>query len=456
MNPESIPETGFKLFKEAKTETNELIAKAMVDCAVHLFKCYGESILPARTEVRMGDINIAKDSQVGAMGAGSKAENNTLIQSQAAGAESVDPTKLAEELAALLQAVKGKASTPEEFAAVGKIAEAQIAARKGETGKALEALSSAGVSALATAKEMEAPHAVKALSQSMPHIATELDRARVTPWTQLGMRAFLVEEERLGPDAFRRVWDNLERYGICLIRLHGYAPEQHVLERALTHIGFPAESQNDFTGAIKDITPEAQGRANSGDTTGELGFHVDGTQDPTQPAFLAFQYVEGAVLGAESRFADASGILAGFDDEVRNDILTNLARHDAATFSKLGESYTGPIFSFSPTGSLMCRIRFDAVIQVHDECREAFELLKERFENHQYSTMFLPNRGDIVVFDNHRVMHARDEIYGEVQRHHRRVWIAVPRREHQIDYKMGIRPITAELEAAIRKRNRGE
>lgn len=135
-------------------------------------------------------------------------------------------------------------------------------------------------------------------------------------------------------------------------------------------------------------------------------------------------------------------------------ILLTLARSDAATFSKLEESHTGPIFYYSPTGSLTCRIRFDSVIDVHPDCRIAFDRLKERFEDQRYSAMFLPNRGDVVVFDNWRVMHARDEIRGLAHtRHHRRVWIEFPRREHQVDYRMGIRPILPEVEAEIRRCN---
>ena len=67
--------------------------------------------------------------------------------------------------------------------------------------------------------------------------------------------------------------------------------------------------------------------------------------------------------------------------------------------------------------------------------------------------MFLPRDGDIVVFDNWRVMHARDEIDGDVQRHHRRVWVALPRHEHQIAYQLGIRPIPHETAVRIRQAN---
>ncbi len=233
-----------------------------------------------------------------------------------------------------------------------------------------------------------------------------------------------------------------------------YPPNEEVLENVFKLIGFPANEQNDFSGPIKDINPAAEGRSKSGDTTSELGFHVDGTQDPTQPAILAFQYVRGAQLGANSRFADAAGILADFSEGDRNTILTTLARANAATFSKLDLSYTGPIFSYSSTNSLMCRIRFDAVISVHSECREAFELLREPFESSYYPSMYLPRDGDIVVFDNWRIMHARDEIYGEIQRHHRRVWIALPRHEHQVDYKLGIRPVPDDIAAKIKEANK--
>lgn len=101
----------------------------------------------------------------------------------------------------------------------------------------------------------------------------------------------------------------------------------------------------------------------------------------------------------------------------------------------------------------MCRIRFDSVITVHKECREASDILKKRFEDAQNESMFLPKEGDIVVFDNWRIMHARDEIYGPIQRHHRRVWVALPRREHQTTYQLGIRPIPIEIAAKIKQAN---
>jgi len=312
-------------------------------------------------------------------------------------------------------------------------------------------MSEGGTNILSNAKL--AHHAARAVTHSKLKIATAQEIAHITPWAQLGHKKYLIETKEVDGLVPDRVWDKLEEYGICLIRLLNYPPEESVLENVVKLIGFPAEEQNDYSGPIKDINPAREGRANSGDTTSELGFHVDGTQDLVQPAVLAFQYVRGARLGANSRFADIAGVLADFEEGVRNEILTTLARSDAARFSKIGMDYVGPIFSYSSTGNLRCRIRFDSLITVHEDCRVAFGLLQERFESTYYPSMYLPRDGDIVVFDNWRVMHARDEIHGEVQRHHRRVWIGVPRHEHQIAYQLGVRPVPSEIAARIREAN---
>ncbi|HYX71578.1 MAG TPA: TauD/TfdA family dioxygenase [Nitrososphaera sp.] len=444
------------LYELASRDTDLDVKASRIRMAEYLYIRYVDSLYQsAKVEIIMGDkVEGGKydiSGQAGAIGPNSKAEGNVFTQAQAQKSDHLDLQTLAVELSTLISTLSNRASRPDSMIAVGKIAEAQVAAKKGDQAAVSEALSKAGPIALSTAKELGVETATKAISHSMLKIATEQERARITPWAQLGHKKYLVKTESIDGLLPDRIWENLEQYGICLIRLVAYPPEETVLENIVKLIGFPAEEQNDYSGPIKDINPAAEGRANSGDTTSELGFHVDGTQDPHQPALLAFQYVRGAKLGANSRFADAAGILADFDESERNEILTTLARSDAAKFSKLGIDYYGPIFSYSPTGALMCRIRFDSVITVHDECRKAFDLLKERFESSQYPSMYLPESGDVVVFDNWRIMHARDEIEGPIQRHHRRVWIALPRHEHQIANQLGIRPVPIDIAAKIQE-----
>src|SRR5207253_8337563 len=117
---------------------------------------------------------------------------------------------------------------------------------------------------------------------------------------------------------------------------------------------------------------------------------------------------------------DLSSVLRDLPN--RDDLLINLSKADAARFEKKGMEHIGPIFRFPDGHSLAGRLRFDAVMEVKDECKTAFNLLRDAIHG-GYEIRFKPHPGDIIVFDNWRVMHARTEIYGEAQRVHRRVWM---------------------------------
>jgi hypothetical protein len=283
-------------------------------------------------------------------------------------------------------------------------------------------------------------------------IATEEERARIELWASgLPYQRFLVEEEKLGDLAQSRILEHLERYGICLIRPVGLPPTRELVDSIIQMIGIPMAWQNEACGPIKDIRPKLGVDPNTGDSKGDLGFHVDGTQQVVQPPVLLFQYATGATLGAHSRFADSARIIRDLPRAERSRLLTNLSRRDAATFTKGKGHYVGPIFSLSPTDALRCRIRFDDVIAVNRKCRTDFELLRKAFDDPYYSIVFQPRDGDVVVFDNWRVMHARTEVYGMRDRYHRRVWFANLKLEHQPKYYLGIRPIPLELAAQIKR-----
>lgn len=285
-------------------------------------------------------------------------------------------------------------------------------------------------------------------------IATDQDRSRIEFWTSsLSHERFIVEEEKLGDLTQARIMAHLERYGICLVRPIGLEPSRELVDSVIHMIGMPTEWQNREPGPVKDIRPKTNVDANTGDSKGDLGFHVDGTQHVAQPPVLLFQFATGAALGAHSRFADAARIIHDFPIKTRYRILLNLARRDAATFRKGTMHYVGPIFSFSPTDALMCRIRFDDVIEVNSECRKDFEMLREAFNDSYYHLVFQPRDGDVVVFDNWRIMHSRTEVLGARDRHHRRVWFANLRLDHQTKYYLGIRPICHELAASIQQAN---
>lgn len=280
--------------------------------------------------------------------------------------------------------------------------------------------------------------------------------SRITPWADISHKTIMVEATGLGDVEHERVLRNLEQFGICLLRIAGLAADSFVIEEVGRFIGPACEKQNQFVGRIKELRPEQEGLVNSGDSAKVLGFHVDGTQHENQPDILVFQYVTEPQIGAHSVFIDAAKVLLDIEEEARHQLLVRLARPDAAEFVKRDMVYKGPLFSISDTGSsVKCRLRFDNVINVNPAYRDSFELIKDAFSQEQYPTSFRPRDGDVIVFDNGRVLHARDQVFGPRVRIHRRMWISGLKPRLRPDYLLGVRPLPVETLSAIKRANRG-
>jgi alpha-ketoglutarate-dependent taurine dioxygenase len=453
MEKTTLPAQGLEMLELGDKASTKEKRDLCYEIAKNYFHYDAISRLPKdlRGALHVGDIFNNNNTQVGAQGSQAKAEGNSFVQVNTEACNGPDLEKLTGELETLSKKILERGLTPENIAAAGAVANAQIASQKNNVTAVQEELTKAGEVALETATAVGMFEAAEALRRS--GIATPEDRVRIQPWAQLPHEEFLVEEEKIGDRAQRRILRNLERFGICLLRPVGQEARVQVVESLITMLGTATEWQNEERGLVKDIRPKEGVNPNTGDSKGDLGFHVDGTQAVEQPPVLLFQYALGAPLGGHSKFADAARIIRDIPEERRYQLLANLARPDAATFTKREMRYQGPILSYSPTDQLMFRIRFDNVIDVHADCREDFELLKEKFNDPYYPSVFQPMNADIVVFDNWRVMHARTEVYGD--RHHRRVWFANLRLEHQPNCHLGIRPIPRDVAAQIEKQNAG-
>jgi hypothetical protein len=287
-----------------------------------------------------------------------------------------------------------------------------------------------------------------------PDFLNGFNREKIEPWdTIVHFDKITLETDQLGGLETKKALTLIERYGICLLRLHGQAPDELTFRAFFDSIGQVMHEQNLFFGDIKNIKPEPDIEPNTGSSAGDLGFHVDGTQTPDQPALLAFQYVDPADVGGNSRFVDLAAVLFALPTDIYERMLTNLSHWDAATFEKAGMTLTSPIFHIPDGESIACRIRLDDVISVKPEIRGDFEILKEILLGNSFGIKFKPLAGDIVVFDNWRVLHARDTVLGYNQRHHRRVWMEALLVQHQAYYKIGIRPVAASLKAEILENN---
>lgn len=284
--------------------------------------------------------------------------------------------------------------------------------------------------------------------------ADEFGLARITPWAAHPPGDFVVESGTLGDIEAGRVLEKVEHYGIALFRMSGQSPDEALVRAMGRLIGPSTPTQNTFTGEVKNIRPAPEGKINSGDTTKDLGLHVDGTQHEEQPAILIFQYVTEPKFGADSIFVDGARVLADVEETRRHQAMTALAHPDAATFEKSGMRYTGPVFSMAGPHSVRCRIRFDEVMRVLPELKEDYEFLRDAFNRDGYRASFKPREGDIIIFDNWRLLHARDEVFGHRVREHRRIWISHLKPEHQSRFNLGIRPLPLETLAEISRKNR--
>ncbi|MFO0580028.1 MAG: TauD/TfdA family dioxygenase [Polyangia bacterium] len=278
--------------------------------------------------------------------------------------------------------------------------------------------------------------------------ATLLNNVRIRPWDTLSDRESLFSIDKLGGPEILEIRRRLEQYGICRIRLAGQNPEKVIIQALARHFGEVMDEQNDFQGSVKPIVPQRGLDATSGDSAGRLGPHADGTQYVRQPALLIFQYIRTADLGAESTFWDLSHILLELDPAKRDALLIALAHPEAGNFGKKGLSFRGPMATRTQQNTVMIRERFDTVIGLHDTVHEAHEYLRERLK--KQGIVYSAFRGDIVIFDNGRILHGREEVGGDpAQRLHHRMWISDLRGDLQTEMLLGVRPIEPAVLARI-------
>lgn len=448
---ESLFHLALKLIDRAESTEDPLISNMLIDRAEHYltlhpefekFKLRIDLLRQQREETKYPRENsIMKDQSV-------------FIEQLKLEIAEIPSEKFADEIKKITKKLENVSSSDKNNRALKITNNAQELISKGKTDQAIEELESVREE-VSTIIDGETPVISKLMEQSAPKFISELERGKIDPWRRLPERHFTIKTESFGGIQVEQTLNMVQQYGIALIRLIGHSPNSEVAESVFRLIGQAASQQNDFEGEMKDLLPKPEIEANTGSSAGDLGFHVDGIQAAHQPALLMFQYVQTADIGGISRFVDMAKVLLDLSDEKRNQLLINLSRKDAATFRKKGMTHTGPIFNMPDGHSLACRLRYDDVINCHEECESDFNFLK-KITNEDYENYFKPLNGDIIVFDNWRIMHARTEIYGTRQRHHRRVWMDALNEEHQAEYLLGIRPIPVLIQAEIIKQNNVE
>jgi alpha-ketoglutarate-dependent taurine dioxygenase len=278
----------------------------------------------------------------------------------------------------------------------------------------------------------------------------EVDLEKISPWVELDADEVLVACNAFGDQETARALRHLERYGICQIRIAASAPTVARLREIANHFGGACMLQNDFFGDVKGLEPSPEEEATSGDSSKELGPHVDGTQNKVQPAILGFQYDAPPEWGARSTFWDAAHFYLELTDAERALMAQALSEPHAGVMEKKGLRFEGPLLTITNQGTLALRVRFDKVLKADPACREPLTYLQACVG--QRGLELTPQRGDIIIFDNRRILHGRREVGGTLQRTHHRIWIKELHRELLPKYRLGIRPVDPEIVVELRKR----
>jgi hypothetical protein len=284
--------------------------------------------------------------------------------------------------------------------------------------------------------------------------------ARIVPWKTLSESEYTISLTTLNDGVRKQALDHLERFGLVRLRWQGDSPSAERLLSLENWIGPARAEQNDFRGKVKSLKPMYGVAPNTGDSAAALAPHVDGTQDPRTPAVLAFQYDLSATWGAESTFLDMAALLGSLLPDDLERMFLALSRHDCATCTKTkgswSKTFIGPIVRAEQHGqSISIRLREDDLLKVIPECQNEFQSLKAAVAawDESNKVRYTPQEGDIVIFDNWRLLHGRAAIGGRHQRIHDRMWIDSLLPEHTGKYLLGIRPVSAAIMGAIQSSN---
>ena len=290
--------------------------------------------------------------------------------------------------------------------------------------------------------------------------STGLNWGRITPWETLSEDDFTLSVTTLHDGPRKQALALLQKFGIARLRWQGDPPTPGRLLSIENWIGPARLEQNDFKGKVNSLRPDYSVAANTGSSAKALSPHVDGTQDDFTPAMLAFQYDFSSTWGGESTFWDMAALLGSLPTDDLERILISLARQDCATCTKTKGEWTktfrGPLIRPVCDGrSISVRLRLDDLLKVIPECEGEFNRLKQVVEAwaQKHVLSYTPQEGDLVIFDNWRLLHGRTAIGGRHQRIHDRMWIDNLLPVHEGKYLLGVRPISAGWMDAIQRAN---
>lgn len=259
--------------------------------------------------------------------------------------------------------------------------------------------------------------------------------ARVVPLRPFGVEVRLPEGtpwEALEPG---RVHAWVEAHRVVVVRgLRPFAKRD--LPAAARRLG-PLQAWS--FGAVNELRPEPRA-TNYLYTTREVPLHWDGAFAGRAPRLLFFHCVEAeAVDGGETVFVDTTRVLARADDETRDRWRALQLVYETEKVVHYGGRFSAPVVGSHPrTGEAVLRfaepvddlnpvrVRAEGLAPL-DSARMITEL---RRATHDPEAVLAHawRAGDVVIADNHALLHGRRAFTGSERRHLRRVNVHDPER----------------------------
>jgi len=240
-------------------------------------------------------------------------------------------------------------------------------------------------------------------------------------------------EEVLNGDAGRRLMlEQVRDYGICLVR--NVPPQMGELESFAESLGPIMESHY---GRVFDLVVIAdEERKSVANSEESLILHTDDPYLYTPPDIVFIHCIKANDDGSgQSTFVDGFQIAEVLRLE-NPSAFELLCRHEIPFHKQYDEQINmrahSPVISLDTHGNLLgVRISnlfaapFDLPAEIVEPFYAAYRKLMELYTDPQYLLKLELRPGDMVIFDNHRILHGRTEIGKQQARHLR--WCSMQR-----------------------------
>ncbi|AFT99438.1 TauD/TfdA dioxygenase family protein [Nocardia brasiliensis] len=173
--------------------------------------------------------------------------------------------------------------------------------------------------------------------------------------------------------------------------------------------------------------------------SGDVPFHWDGAWSERAPRFFLFQCVQGCAPGAggETVFCDSTQVYREAPEELRELWARTSVTYRTDRLAHYGGTMTQPLLDTHPTTGETtiryaepldpARYRNPLFLTVEglgaDDAVQVMDDLRDRLHDPRYCYDHAWQTGDIVVAENHALLHGRNRFLGSTARHMQRIQI---------------------------------